>query len=80
MIFVSMECQVNMKIQKVKQPDKKGRKQLINCPLNADKGILLNGTHPDVLLAPVAQWIEQRFPKPCVVSSTLTRGTTIFRN
>ena len=25
--------------------------------------------------APVAQWIEQRFPKPRVVSSTLTRGT-----
>ena len=62
MIFVSVECQINMKIQKVKQPDKKGRKQLINCPLNADKGILLNGTQPDVLLAPVAQWIEQRFP------------------
>ena len=27
------------------------------------------------LCAPVAQWIEQRFPKPRVVSSTLTRGT-----
>jgi hypothetical protein len=62
MIFVSVDYPVNMKIQRVKQPDKNSKKQLINCPPNAYNGILLNGKQQHVLFAPVAQWIEQRFP------------------
>ena len=68
-----------MKIRPVKQSDKNGHKPIKNCMTKSHLDII----HPphrgiaSVRRAPVAQWIEQRFPKPRVVRSTRTRGTTI---
>ena len=65
-----------MKIESVKQTNKNGKKQVINCPQNTNDSILVTDASIDTAHAPVAQRIEQRFPKPRVVRSTRTRGTT----
>ena len=55
-----------MKIQKVKQSDKNGKKQSINCSNNSALDIIGTCQRSSV--------VEQRFRKPPAVSSTLTAG------